>query len=434
MLELLLPSTKIILEMVGWSCIGGLGLSFYLEDNSSPTERTIKQFFINTGLYIKQKEDKKLLPKLIDYKQEKEEQELYIYTIPNGLSIKQFEEKKKALEHQLKGELELWALDNTLNIRLYSSVLPNRANFTENMGFILKQVKKTKLGLSVGFSRRGYIVNDFSKATCHIVLGGQTGAGKSVLLRQLILSGMLAYSHQELQYYFVDLKGGVEMVHFKDSAHTKRIAENEHDTLRILEKLNKEVDNRLQMLKSKGVTSIYDFKNNTLPKKILVIDELAELQDNDECLELIERLLRLARATGIHLVTATQRPDRNVLPGQLKANLPVSVALKCKNDVNSMILLDNNEGAYLENVAGRGIYQLNQNVKIQVPFVSVKDTRRLIELRNVELNYKPAKEHISEMKSTNKVSNKVMDKSSNHHSNKGSQPVKPSNSWGEVIC
>jgi len=432
MLELLLPSTKIILEMVGWSCIGGLGLSFYLEDNSSPTERTIKQFFINTGLYIKQKEDKKLLPQLIDYKQEKEEQELFIYTIPNGLSIKQFEDKKKALEHQLKGELELWALDNKLHIRLYSSELPNRANFTENMGFILKQVKKAKLGLSVGFSRRGYIVNDFSKATCHIVLGGQTGAGKSVLLRQLILSGMLAYNHHELQYYFIDLKGGIEMIHFNDSAHTKKIAENEHDTLLILEQLNEDVDERLRMLKSKGVTSIYDFKNNTLPKKVLVVDELAELQGNDDCIELIERLLRLARATGIHLVTATQRPDRNVLPGQLKANLPVSVALKCKNDVNSMILLDNNEGAYLENVAGRGIYQLNQNIKIQVPFVSVKDTRRLIELRNIELNYKSTNGHnVHLKKATSKVNTKVEDKSSNQQSNKD---LESSNSWGEVIC
>lgn len=439
----LLPSVKLILELVGWSCITGLGLSYYLEDNSSLTERTIKQFFTNTGLYIKQEEGKKILPQLLEYKGEGEKQELYIYSMPNGLSLSEFENKKKALEHQLKGELELWAIDNKLYIRLYSHELPNRANFTENMDFILRELKKTKFGLSVGFSKRGYIVNDFSKATCHIVLGGQTGAGKSILLRQLILSGMLAYSHHELQYYFVDLKGGVEMVHFKKSAHTQKIAETHQETLNILTQLNKEVDERLRYLKSKSVTSLYDLKNTSLPKKILVIDELAELQGNDECIELLERLLRLARATGIHIVTATQRPDRNVLLGQLKANLPVSVALKCKNDVNSMILLDNSEGAYLENVAGRGIYQLNQNIKIQVPFLSVNDTRKLIKLRNIQLGYKPSA--VRDFSCINDIVNKDINKIANENINIESkankqegkrvlESVKSANSWGEVIC
>ncbi|MCK8818128.1 AAA family ATPase [Natroniella sulfidigena] len=422
---MLLPSSKVLIEMLGWSCIAGLGLTYYLEDTASLTERIVRDFFVNSGLYIKTPKDKKIVPKLLAYEEEGEDQELLTYKIPNGLGLENFQQKKKALEHQLNGELEIWAKGNRLHIRLYSSHLPEKAIFTKNLDLILEKIREIKLGLSIGFSRKGYIVNDFSSATCHVLLGGETGSGKSVLLRQLILSGMLAYTHHQLHYYFVDLKGGIEMIHFKEAAHTQAIAENEQDAFNMLVELNNMVDQRLKKLKNKGATSLYQLKNNTEAKVVLVVDELAELQNNDDCLELLERLLRLARATGIHIVAATQRPDRKVLPGQLKANLPVSVAMKCKNEVNSSILLDDTEAAYIEPVAGRGIYQLNQNVKIQVPYVNVETTKKLINERNKELGYSSTVNRTEAKTSSSSNSSKV--------AKKKIEPANNKDDWGVVI-
>jgi DNA segregation ATPase FtsK/SpoIIIE-like protein len=93
----------------------------------------------------------------------------------------------------------------------------------------------------------------------------------------------------------------------------------------------------------------------------------------------VSRLLRLARASGIHLVIATQRPDANALPGQLKGNIPVTIAFRTRNRLNSQILLESDTAGELPSVAGRAILQIGaEEQQCQVMYMSPQYARELL--------------------------------------------------------
>ena len=89
-------------------------------------------------------------------------------------------------------------------------------------------------------------------------------------------------------------------------------------------------------------------------------------------------ILCLARALGIHVIVSTQRPDRDVLPGQLKANIPAALCFKVKNEINSGIVLDNNKADLLPRIKGRAIWQFDVEREVQVQHLPVGMAKRLL--------------------------------------------------------
>ena len=186
----------------------------------------------------------------------------------------------------------------------------------------------------------------------HILLGGSTGSGKSVLLKLLLMQAL----HKGAEVYIADFKGGVD---FPEVWHEKcRMCFTEEDLRDILDRLAEELEHRKSAFKALSCPNI-DAYNETaeqpLPRLIFACDEVAEMLDKTgadnerkKLLTQIENRLstiaRQGRAFGIHLILATQRPDATIIPGQIRNNMDFRVCGRA-DSVLSQIILDNTSAA-----------------------------------------------------------------------------------------
>ena len=216
---------------------------------------------------------------------------------------------------------------------------------------------KGKLPFAVGRDLHNVdVVADLAELP-HLLVAGATGAGKSVVLNNLILSLAQKYSPDYVKFLLVDPKV-VEFTCFNAIPHllTSETITDTADALAALDFLIKEMNNRYLAFRESGVGNIVEYNKNAsikLPYLVFVVDELADVMYNDR--KAFEtRLMRLAqkcRASGIHLVLATQRPDVSVVTGTVKANIPARIALKVVSALDSAIVI-NSSGA--EKLLGRG--------------------------------------------------------------------------------
>lgn len=212
------------------------------------------------------------------------------------------------------------------------------------------------LGLSLGKDTDNSIVH-LDLASCpHLLLAGSTGQGKSVGLNLVFYNLIKRYSPDDVRFLVIDPKR-VELAHLnkcpqyllgmkmddKDVGHTVL-----YDDLYIsiaLRKLVAEMEKRYSIFEAHGVRSLKEFhKASTLflPYLVCVVDELADLlmsASGRECSENLVKLAQKARAVGIHLVLATQRPDANILSGALRSNIPVRISYKTVTSKDSVIII-----------------------------------------------------------------------------------------------
>lgn len=191
----------------------------------------------------------------------------------------------------------------------------------------------------------------------HCLIAGTTGSGKSVMLNAFIASLLYRNSPDELKLILIDPKR-VEMSNFNGIPHllTPVITEPEK-ILSALKWSMAEMDRRYKLFQSVGVRNIQGYNEmsgfQALPYIVIVIDELADLMmfAPVEVEDSITRIAQLARATGIHLVVATQRPSVDVITGLIKANIPCRIAFNVSSMIDSRVILDT-PGA--EKLLGRG--------------------------------------------------------------------------------
>lgn len=212
----------------------------------------------------------------------------------------------------------------------------------------------------------GVVSVDFSSSNSpHLLMAGTTGSGKSVVLDTLIRSAAKFYSPQELNMFLIDPKGN-ELIDFEDLEHVKEEnGESSEDAIVLLQRGVEEMQQRYQLFKEqkqkigKAAKNIDDYNQHVtekMPRWIIVLDEYADLieenTDNKKEIEsLLKRLSQKARAAGIHVILATQKPLASVVSSTIKANLPGVLALKVKTTGDSRVVIDEN-GA--ETLAGNG--------------------------------------------------------------------------------
>lgn len=181
-------------------------------------------------------------------------------------------------------------------------------------------------------------------AAPHLLVGGTTGSGKSICIHALVLSLLLRFSPSALQLALIDPKQ-VEFSIYRKCAHlygdgVSFDASSARD--RILD-LVAEMETRYQTFNSVGVTNITEARQRgmALPQIVVFIEELADLVLQDKAIEEhIVRLAQKARAAGIHLVLATQRPDSETFSGLVRSNIPARIALTVQKSTESKIILD----------------------------------------------------------------------------------------------
>lgn len=218
------------------------------------------------------------------------------------------------------------------------------------------------LSVPIGEDIQGDVVEiDFSSSdTPHLLIAGQTGAGKSVAL-ETILEGMCRRkSAEELRLLLVDPKG-TELTAFEGRPHTEgTIGWQPEDALEILHRGIEEMERRYATFKAALVRSLPDYNRKVepqdrLPWWMIVLDEYADLTSDPDDRKAIEtalkRLAQKGRAAGIHLIVATQKPSAEVISTVIRSNLPAQLALRVKSSIDSRIIL---EEAGAESLAGKG--------------------------------------------------------------------------------
>ena len=216
---------------------------------------------------------------------------------------------------------------------------------------------KSPLEFSIGKDITGKaIVADLSYMP-HILIAGQTGAGKSVMMNTIITSLLYRNSPSALKLILVDPKH-VEMGLYNDLPHLLAPVINEPEKcISALKWAVAEMDRRLRSLAAAGKRNIEEYNNQNgsegMPYIVIVIDELADLMmiASRDVESLVVRLAQKSRAVGIHLVLATQRPSVDVITGLIKANMPARIAFAVASQVDSRTIIDQ-IGA--EKLLGRG--------------------------------------------------------------------------------
>jgi len=319
--------------------------------------------------------DKRMLPKKVNIDRKIKNQITLVYAVPIGYSLQDFYKVRPELEQATNTQIDLWIEGHYLYIRCYTAKIPKFINYSTPD---LKAIGKPYPLAGVGHSCRGYEVWDIEQ-DAHLLGGGLTGTGKTGLIKYTIATMIENYSPGEIRILGIDPKR-VGLRPFIGHPAVADVAIEEKEALEMLEMLNQELDNRGRLLNNTGHEKLSEYNAanpaSKLPYLFLFIDEFTEL--TGPMVDSTERLLRMARYAGIHLAVFTQRPDAKVLPGGLKQNMSATVAFRCRNEVNSRILLDGPEAALLPKIKGRGVYQTDDNWIIQVPYIDNEEIKRIM--------------------------------------------------------
>jgi DNA segregation ATPase FtsK/SpoIIIE, S-DNA-T family len=258
------------------------------------------------------------------------------------------------------------------------------------------------LCFAVGLDVAGSVVTADLAKMPHLLIAGTTGSGKSVFVKSLAVSLIMNNTPQQLRLIAIDPKM-VELSHLNGLPHLLGPAETDLDhILRVLRWTAVEMDNRYKEFAKVGARNLDHYNQKAKrkgeeikPRIVVLIDELADLMmaSPEDTERTLTRIAQMARATGIHLVVATQRPSTDVVTGLIKANFPARISFGTASGVDSRVILDT-PGA--ETLLGRGdMLFLPPDAaaprRIQGCFVSEKEIKDIIRYWQRQVGATPAK-------------------------------------------
>lgn len=305
------------------------------------------------------------------------------------------------------------SLDQSISISLHSSgvnVYPNYEDGVVSIEVPNKQRQFVQLGCmlsgdtfvnakvsSIMFAMGKDVANrkiygDLSKMI-HMLVAGSSGSGKSVFLGSLIISLIYKYSPEELRLILIDPKK-TEFVLYNGLPHLmiNEIITDVNKTIQSLNWAIGEMNRRYGLFEKMSLAGTYVVnldqynaqaeKAERLPKIVIIIDELADLMlaAKKEIEARVQNLTQKARAAGIHLIVATQRPSTDVITGVIKSNLPTRIAFGVATDVDSRVILDQT-GA--QKLLGKGDFLytmpgINTPVRVQSAFISPEESQKVV--------------------------------------------------------
>jgi len=253
------------------------------------------------------------------------------------------------------------------------------------------------MALGQGISGNSFFA-DLNKMP-HLLIGGATGAGKSVTVHALMNSLIFRNGPRALKLIMVDPKR-VELTLYNGIPHLLTpVITSAKKAILALKWAAKEMDRRYDILEENGARDIKSYHENVLPKLekknkdnepnpdpmpyiVIVIDEMADLMSAypKELEAVIVRIAQMSRAVGIHLILSTQRPDVSVITGIIKANIPARIALQVSSQIDSRTILDT-KGAESLLGAGDMLYQsgdMSKPVRIQSAFISENEVKKVV--------------------------------------------------------
>ncbi len=309
-------------------------------------------------------------------------------SLPAGLSTKDFEKNKLEIEQYLNKKIDIEYANHRIYMKVYEKELEKLIpyEFAKCKGML-------EFNIGAVFGEKS-ITLDLEKVV-HLLIAGETGSGKSTLVRSILTSIIL--SNRKVTLHLIDLKGGIEFNVFRKCKMVKSFSRNIEEAESVLNKLLIEVDRRYELFYENDIVDIKEYNSTKglrkLNYEIVVIDEFADLQDEKGSISAVETLAAKARACGIHLIISTQRPDAKILNGRIKANVPGIIGLKTMNSLNSRIIIDE-DGLEKLRGQGHGLLKYGELTEFQSMFLTPKSAKELVKHTYVEKVIKEKKKEV----------------------------------------
>lgn len=319
-----------------------------------------------------------------------------------GLPKSEFEKAKSYLASELQvhiDEIKCRVERGTAEILYAHSPLEEKITFEKDE---IKQPLKFK----VGQTRSGPLYVSLREVP-HILVGGYTNSGKSTFLRQMLST--LAMNSPGLEFTLIDLKRGLEFQVF-ESLPGARIYIDSAGAIEALQYVEAQLEKRMLLLKANKANDLdayfkieekkrithSEWKGKKITRHIVVIDEAAELflasatlagKEAQIARRLASKIAALGRAVGIHLVIATQRPDRNAVDPLIKTNLQGRLCFQMADNASSMTILDSVRAADLPPIRGRAIWRSGYDLtEVQVPLLERDELEQILFKEKVKIS------------------------------------------------
>lgn len=341
-----------------------------------PTSRMNERKIIEScfhRLELLVKEDDKVYVPTFKEKKKGDGYTCYVYKLPRGLHSEEIINDAIIIEEALKKPVEI-EYNYFLHIYVYDKDLPKM--------FPYKDVPDVKgWRIPVGKTHRDIIYHDYDK-TPHMTIAGTTRFGKTVMLKN-IMTYLIEHHPEEVSFYIIDLKGGLEFERYRKLQQVNDIATNQEEAAIMLNTIHDNIKEREAIFRKNLWSNIIDtpIKNRTF----IIVDEAAQLtpdssmsKEEKELLEGCQRVLsevaRVAGALGYRLIYCTQYPTADCMPRQVKMNADGKISFRLPAGYASKVAIDETGAEKLpSNIPGRGLYKTHELKKFQSPYISDKE-------------------------------------------------------------
>lgn len=402
-----------LFEILTTGIMGGIAAKAFVKKNglASNDSGKIQRIFSLSGLNVKDGKDT-LTTQLVRKKQYDWGWE-YKYRIPLGRSFDDYLAKLKSLEDGLNNrrkritfadlskvqldrdilenlrtlwtnkltdrkEIEL-AYDGLLIVRIYNEPMPKEVPFVAGKGW--------QVPVGITRDKNTFKHHDFEKIP-HMVLGGATRYGKSNFINAMITS-LIQSQPDNVHFYLIDLKGGVELCDYENVKQTQSIAYEPEEALATLQSAYEKMRELQRQLRTKGKKNVQE--GGIKERFFIIIDEVGELNPLEavtkeekklklECQTLMSQIARLGAGLGFRQILATQYPTGDVIPRQCKQNSDAKLSFRVQSATASRVVLDETGAELLPPIKGRAIYQTADRREIvQTTLINSEIIRETIE-------------------------------------------------------
>ncbi|MBP0726773.1 DNA translocase FtsK [Bacillus sp. RG28] len=335
-----------------------------------------------------------------------------VLNLPRGFNPEDVAKKSWVFNQSFGENVELKRVSAKTFILYVMSINPFKETIIYNYENIYSEIMKYDLPIYVGITARGGSFSYDMVEQPHLLIAGETGSGKSVLLRTIVTTLLLSKSVNELQMYMFDMKKS-EFFLYKRIPQVKIVTHEKSKIKSCFNELKKEMGLRGDLLEQYEVSHVNELPKEIRPPFITIFIDEFSLIDDKLIYDLLQQIAAIGRALGVFVILSTQRPSAKILEGELKVHLTVRIGGRVQDGTNSRIIIDT-EGCETLTTSGHMKAKTTKGIiDVKVPLLKVEHAKSILEpykLPNEEIAEKKVEFEIP-LKSAKKVSTNKIKKS-----------------------